>query len=176
MMSIVYIFWMYVIMFAVIGWMRGWAKELLVGFSVILALALNHVLRRYVPIASNLAETDPSLFWVRTIILLVLVYFGYQTVISIQHLAARARSERLQDTLFGAFLGGLNGYLVVGSVLYYIHIADYPFPNVISKPVDPALLEKVNQMMLYMPPQLLGEPGIYFAIILAFVFVLVVYI
>jgi hypothetical protein len=27
-----------------------------------------------------------------------------------------------------------------------------------------------------MPPQLLGEPGIYFAIILAFVFVLVVYI
>jgi hypothetical protein len=37
-------------------------------------------------------------------------------------------------------------------------------------------LQTVNQMMLYMPPQLLGEPGIYFAIILAFVFVLVVYI
>jgi len=113
---------------------------------------------------------------VRTIILLVLVYFGYQTVISIQHLAARARSERLQDTLFGAFLGGLNGYLVAGSILYYIHIADYSFQNVISKPTDPVLLERVNQMMLYMPPQLLGEPGIYFAIILAFVFVLVVYI
>jgi len=176
MMSIIYILWMYVVMFAVIGWMRGWAKELLVGFSVILALALNHVIRRYVPIASNLQETDPSLFWVRTIILLVLVYFGYQTVISIQHLAARARSERLQDTLFGAFLGALNGYLVAGSVLYYIHIADYPFANVISKPVDAVLLERVNQMMLYMPPQLLGEPGIYFAIILAFVFVLVVYI
>jgi hypothetical protein len=108
--------------------------------------------------------------------LLVLVYFGYQTVISIQHLAARARSERLQDTLFGAFLGGLNGYLVAGSILYYIHVADYPFQNVISKPVDPVLLERVNQMMLYMPPQLLGEPGIYFAIILAVVFVLVVYI
>jgi hypothetical protein len=30
--------------------------------------------------------------------------------------------------------------------------------------------------MSYMPPRLLGEPGIYFAIILAFVFVLVVYI
>jgi hypothetical protein len=176
MMSIVYVFWMYVCLFAIIGWMRGWAKELLVGFSVILSLALNHVIRKYVPIAANLPETDASLFWVRTIILLVLVYFGYQTVISIQHLAARARSERLQDTLFGAFLGGLNGYLVAGSVLYYIHIADYSFQNVISKPTDPVLLERVNQMMLYMPPQLLGEPGIYFAIILAFVFVLVVYI
>ncbi len=176
MMSVVYIFWMYVILFALVGWMRGWAKELLVSFSVILALALNHVLRRYIPIAQNLPETDVSLFWIRTLILLVLVYFGYQTVISIQHLAAKSRSDKLQDTLFGAFLGGLNGYLVAGSILYYMHLADYPFPEVVSKPTDPNILTTVNQMMQYMPPTLLGEPGIYFAIILAFVFVLVVYI
>lgn len=176
MMSIVYLFWMYVILFGLVGWMRGWAKELLVSFSVILALALNHVIRRYIPIARDLAETDVSLFWVRTIVLLVLVYFGYQTVISIPHLASRARSERLQDTLFGAFLGGINGYLIAGSILYYMHVADYPFQNVISKPAEPNLVQTVSQMMLYMPPQLLGEPGIYFAIILAFVFVLVVYI
>ena len=176
MMNIIYIFWMYVVLFGLVGWMRGWAKELLVSFSVILSLALNHVIRRYVPIAANLPETDASLFWVRTIILLVLVYFGYQTVISIPHLAAKGRTERIQDTLFGAFLGGVNGYLVAGSVLYYIHIADYAFQKVITKPTDPVLLEEVNRMMLYMPPQLLGEPGIYFAIILAFVFVLVVYI
>lgn len=176
MMSIVYIFWMYVILFALVGLMRGWAKELLVAFSVILALALNHVLRRYIPIAAGLSETDPSLFWIRTLILLVLVYFGYQTVISIPHLAAKSRTDRLQDTLFGAFLGALNGYLVAGSVLYYMHLADYPFQNVISRPTDPGIVQTVNQMMLYMPPQLLGEPGIYFAIILAFVFVLVVYI
>jgi hypothetical protein len=176
MMSIVYVFWMYVILFAFIGGMRGWAKELLVSFSVILSLALNHVLRKYVPIAQGLAETDQSLFWVRTIILGVLVYFGYQTVISIPHLASRAARERLQDTLFGVILGGLNGYFVSGSVLYYMHIADYPFQQVISKPTDQTLLQTVNNMMLYMPPQLLGEPGIYFAIILAFVFVIVVYI
>ncbi len=175
-MSIVYIFWMFVIIFGIIGWMRGWAKELLVSFSVILALALNHVIRRYIPLAQSLPETDISLFWVRVIILLVLVYFGYQTVISIQHLASKAARERLQDTLFGAILGAINGYLVVGTILFYLHVADYPFHNVISKPADPALLQTVNQMMLYMPPQLLGEPGIYFAIIIAFVFVLVVYI
>ena len=104
MMSIIYVFWMYVFLFAIIGWMRGWAKELLVSFSVILSLALNHVIRRYIPLAANLADTDVSLFWVRTIILLVLVYFGYQTVISIPHLAAKGRTEKLQDTLFGAFL------------------------------------------------------------------------
>jgi uncharacterized membrane protein required for colicin V production len=167
---------MYVILFAIVGGMRGWAKELLVAFSVILALALNHVIRRYIPLAANLAETDETLFWVRTFVLLVLVFFGYQTVIRIDRLAARATRERLQDTLFGVILGGFNGYLIAGTILYYMHVADYPFENVITRPQDPALLQTVNQMMLYMPPQLLGEPGIYFAVILAFIFVLVVYI
>jgi uncharacterized membrane protein required for colicin V production len=176
MMSIVYVFWMYVILFGVIGAMRGWAKELLVSFSVILSLALIHLLRRYVPLARNLADTDPTLFWVQTIILLVLVYFGYQTVVSIPRLSSRAARERLEDTLFGAILGGLNGYLIAGSLLYFVNIADYPFEKIISKPTDPAILQSINTMMQYMPPQLLGEPGIYFAIIIAFIFVLVVYI
>jgi len=176
MMSIVYIFWMYVILFAIVGGMCGWAKELLVAFSVILALALNHVIRRYIPVAAALPESDVTLFWVRTIVLLVLVFFGYQTVITISRLAARAARERLQDTLFGVILGAFNGYLIAGTILYYMHVADYPFQNVITKPQDPALLQTVNQMMLYMPPQLLGEPGIYFAVILAFIFVIVVYI
>jgi uncharacterized membrane protein required for colicin V production len=176
MMSIVYVFWMYVILFAIVGAMRGWAKELLVSFSVVLALALNHVLKKYIPLAQNLAENDVSLFWVRTAILLVLVFFGYQTVISIPHLAARAARERLQDSLFGGMLGAINGYLVAGTILYYMYIADYPFEKVVSRPTDQAIVETVNQMMLYMPPRLLGEPGIYFAIIVAFIFVLVVYI
>ena len=117
-----------------------------------------------------------SLFWVRTIILIVLVYFGYQTVVSIPHLASERSRERLQDTLFGAILGAVNGYLIAGTILFYMHVADYPFQTWSPSLSDPILQQTVNQMMLYMPPQLLGEPGIYFAIILAFVFVLVVYI
>ena len=93
MMSVVYIFWMFVILFAIVGGMRGWAKELLVSFSVILALGLNHVIRRYIPVAQTLPETDVTLFWVRTIILIVLVFFGYQTVVSIERLAARAATR-----------------------------------------------------------------------------------
>jgi hypothetical protein len=176
MMNIVYLFWMYVVIFGVIGAARGWAKELLVAFSVIVALAVNHVIEKYVPLVKNLDPADVSLFWVRTIIVLVLVFFGYQTVINIPHLAARATRERLQDTLFGGILGGFNGYLIAGTILYYMIIAGYPFDKIISPPTDQGVVETVKQMMVYMPPQLLGEPGIYFAIILAFIFVLVVYI
>ena len=176
MMSIIYVFWMYVILFAVIGGMRGWAKELLVAFSVVLSLALNHVLRKYIPIARDLARNGPFPF---------LGAGDHPAGAGVFRLSDRGQHpasggpcarERLQDTLFGAFLGGLNGYLVAGTILYYVHVADYAFQKVILKPTDQQLLQAVNQMMLYMPPQLLGEPGIYFAIILAFVFVLVVYI
>ena len=143
---------------------------------MILSLAINHVLRKYVPIAQGLAETDLNLFWVRTVILTVMVFFGFQTVVSIQHLASRAVRERFQDTFIGILLGGFNGYLISGSLLYYMHVANYPFSKVITAPNEQNLINTVNQMMAYMPPQLLGEPGIYFAIIVAFVFVIVVYI
>ena len=172
--NLVYIFWLYVIAFAVIGGIRGWSKELLVSFSVLLALALNHVIRRYIPIAAALPETDVYIFWVRTLVLIILVFVGYQTVITIPHLAAPAH-ERLHDTYLGAILGALNGYLIAGTILYYMHVADYPFQDFISRPQDPALLQTVNHMMLYMPPQLLGEPGIYFAVILSLIFVIIIY-
>ena len=175
MMSIVSFFWICVAIFTMVGWMRGWAKELLVSFSAILALALNYILRRYIPFVRDMPADDVTLFWIQTIIMLVLVYFGYQTV-NITRLTAKAAREKVQDALFGGFLGALNGYLIAGSILYYMNAANYPFPKFMTKPTDPALVDTVNQMMSYMPPQLLGEPGIYFAIILAFIFVLVVYI
>jgi uncharacterized membrane protein required for colicin V production len=182
MMSIVYIFWMYVILFAVIGAMRGWAKELLVAFSVITALAVNLLLEKYIPLVRDLASpATPSpdsmraLFWIRVIILIPLVYFGYQTV-SLPRLASKAARERLQDALFGAVLGGMNGYLVAGTVLYYNHVAGYPYSNIISRATDPAIVETINRMMNYMPPRFLGEPHIYFAVIIILIFIIVVYI
>jgi len=176
MMSIVYIFWMYVILFAVIGVLRGWAKELIVSFSVIFALALNYTLRQYVGMVEQLDIKSTELFWIRISILVVLVYFGYQTVALVPHLASKSNRERLQDSLFGAVLGALNGYLIAGTILfYYINDAQYPYPNVIGPPLS-NLASSVQLLMTFMPPRLLGVPWIYFAAILCAIFVIIVYI
>jgi hypothetical protein len=155
--------------------MRGWARELLVAFSVILALALNLLLKQYIPIVKQLPDDSSSLLWTRGLILLALVYFGYQTVAIVPHLASKATRERLQDALFGAFLGAINGYLIFGTLLFYFDQANYPYPDIISAPTG-SLADVVKNMMVYMPPRLLGVPGIYFAVILCFIFVIVVYI
>lgn len=177
MISLVYVFWMYVILFAIIGWLRGWAKELLVAFSVVLALMVIHVLFRYVDAVRSLAGSGSQLFWFKTLILIVLVFFGYQTVISVPRLASKALRERFQDSLFGIVLGAINGYLIAGSVLFFLNETHYPFPSVIIPPQSGTpLAETLAGMMKYMPPAIFGEPGIYFAVALAFIFVLVVYI
>ena len=176
MMSMIYIFWMFVLIFAFIGAMRGWVKELLVSFSAITALAVNLLLEKYIPLVRNLEDASPSLFWIRTLIMMTLVYFGYQTVVSIPRLASKAKSERLQDTLFGAVLGGFNGYLVAGSILYYVHMAGYPYPDILSPPTDPAIIAAIDTMLKYMPPRFLGEPSVYFIVIIILIFILVVFV
>jgi uncharacterized membrane protein required for colicin V production len=175
MMSIIYVFWMYVLLFAVIGAIRGWAKELLVAFSVITSLAVNLLLEKYIPLVRDLDKASTSVFWIRTIILIALVFFGYQTV-SIARFASKAARERLQDALFGAVLGGLNGYFVAGTILFYNHVANYPYPHIISPATDPVIVQAIDVMMKYMPPRFLGEPGIYFAVIIILIFIIVVYI
>jgi hypothetical protein len=177
MVSLIVVFWMYVILFAIIGAMRGWARELLVSFSVILALFILTVLENYIPfIRDTLRSLPAALFWLRTGLLIALVFFGYQTP-NIPRLAAQNRfaRERLQDILLGVFLGALNGYLIAGTIWFYLHVAGYPFPNLISPPTG-TVLDTTIRMMAVMPPDLLGGSVIFFAVALAFAFVLVVFI
>ena len=176
MVSLNFVFWMYVCLFGVIGAMRGWARELLVAFAVILALTFSTLIQTYVPfIRDALPPNSPALFWLRSIILVVLVFFGYQTP-NIPRFAAKMNREKLQDTLLGIFLGALNGYLIVGSIWFYMHAAGYPFgalePPDPTTPVGAAALKLIE----YLPPRVLGIPSIYFAVVLAFIFVIVVFI
>ena len=136
-MSLVYVFWMYVVVFAIIGMIRGWVKELLVAFSVILALALNHLLRKYIPIVSELPDDSSSLFWIMTLIVGGLVFFGYQTIALVPHLQSKATRERLQDSLFGAILGAINGYLIAGTLLFYVAQTNFQIaPHIVMPPTD----------------------------------------
>ena len=71
MVSLTVVFWMYVILFAIIGAMRGWAKELLVSFAVILSLTFSTLMMNYVVfLRDTLPDNSPLLFWLRSIILM----------------------------------------------------------------------------------------------------------
>ncbi len=174
MVSLNILFWMMVILFGLIGSMRGWAKELLVSFGVILSAFLITILERWVPFINKTItfEGGAAQFWMRTIILLAVIFFAYQTP-NLAKLAGSNRfaRERLQDTLLGLFLGAVNGYLVFGSIWYWLDFAKYPFPNIVAPPMDEAIRTLIN----FLPPHWMGTPVIYFAVAIAFAFVLVVF-
>jgi hypothetical protein len=168
MMNLTTIFWLFVFMFALIGATRGWAKELLVSFGMILAIFISTVIEVFLPGIKATLEGNggAGLFWFRT------------AMPNIPKLAANNRfaRERLQDMLLGAFIGGLNGYLIFGTIWFYLSLAKYPYgwvvPPVPGTPAGDAAL----QLMAILPPVWMAPPVIYVAIALAFVFVLVVFI
>lgn len=178
MISLDVIFWMYVILFALIGAMRGWARELLVSFSVILSLFLLAVLERFVPFVRDtlMVNSPDSFFWLRSILLLSLVFFGYQTP-KFPKLASSGRfiRDHFQDILLGLFLGAVNGYLVFGSLWYFLDFAAYPFSFIIPPDINSEVGIATQKLLAFMPPELLSGPTIYFAVAIAFVFVLVVF-
>ncbi len=178
MVSLNFMFWLFVSMFAIVGAMRGWAKELLVSFSVVLSLFILTVLETYIPFVYDFmvqAGGRPQ-FWLRSSIVVLMAFFGYQTP-NLQRLAgARFARERLQDTLLGLFLGALNGYLIMGTLWFFLHQAGYPFPYVLPPiPGDP-FSEPALRLLQWLPPRWLGIPAIYFAVAIAFAFVVIVFI
>lgn len=172
MISISLVFYLFVLLGAMIGMIRGWAKELLVTFSTVLAIFIILVFETYIGVFQEFLANDPiRTFWTRAGIILIFAFFGYQTP-NIPRFENAMRREKLQDSLLGTILGGFNGYAVMGSIWYYLHTAGYPFIEHMSSPVS----EKVLELVMKMPPEWIGIPGIYFVIAFAFTFIVMVFI
>jgi uncharacterized membrane protein required for colicin V production len=187
MVSLLVVFYIFVIFFSIIGVIRGWAQELLVTFSVILAFFLINVVETFIIEKYQVVFFKDELtrtFWMRTIFLMVLVFFGYQTP-RISRFASVVRKDKISDSFLGFFLGGINGYLIVGTLWFYLHAAEYPsryFFNPaelanVNIPELSAAAQAAANFVTKLPPTWLGtSPGIYIAVGLAFLFVLVVFI
>ncbi len=179
MVSLTFFFLFFVIVFAIIGAMRGWAREMLVTFAFILAMFIITVLERYVAIVRDSFAQPGSLaqFWLRFIIIVLLTFFGYQTPNLPKIGGARFAREKLQDALLGIFLGAFNGYLLIGTLWYYMYEAGYPFSGFITAPVAGTPMgEAALRLVTFLPPHWLGIPVVYFAVAVAFLFVIVVFI
>jgi hypothetical protein len=200
MISILSAFWLFVIIFGLIGAMRGWAKELLVIFSVVLALFLIYVLESFtpylVPFEEVLGTVENYLpgtgfgalplpvqdelkiqFWSRAIIIMILAFFGYQTP-RLAVIRDKARRERIQDVLLGIVLGLGSGFFIMGSLWFYMAAAEYPFsPQILPPQAGTELGDAAISILKYFPPVFASNQiGLFFAVVVAFMFVLVVFI
>lgn len=154
--------WIMAAVFAYVGYTRGWNKEIIATSGIILGLFALHqfddVLRQ-----TLLANLPPSqIFLVQAIIFGVIVYFAYQTRALIGEEARRGRRgndgrDSLQTGILGGIVGFINGYLIFGTLWYFMDITGYPLSPYISAPLqNTASAEFVNSLPLYL---LAGGPG-----------------
>jgi uncharacterized membrane protein required for colicin V production len=169
------VFFGLILLFGIIGALRGWAKELLVTFSVILARFVETVLLKYVPVVNTalqdlVANKHQTWFYVRTIIFIVIVAFGYATTIISSHLGSKARKEKLQDSLLGFFLGAINGFLVIGMLWGFLHNLGYNLWGITAP------TEQASALIRYLPIGWLADSTLLILVAIAFAFVLIVFV
>jgi uncharacterized membrane protein required for colicin V production len=130
------------IIFGYIGFLRGWNKEVIATSGIILGLfALFEFDEVLDALLTNLPADQG--YAVRAVIFIVIVYFSYQTRAIIGPEATRSRGgsrddgrDRLQASVLGSIVGAVNGYLIWGTLWYFMHVTSYPLQPYISAPPE----------------------------------------
>jgi hypothetical protein len=181
------VFWATALLFGFIGALRGWAKEIMVSASVLLAMFIQQIFGQYVlgsanpyvPMLLSASQSaavpdsyTESQLYVCAALLLVLTFFGYAGPSMIGRENGKMARERLQDALLGFFLGLLNGFLIFGLLWFYLDKSGYVVGGISGPDQGTAAWTIVHN---YLVPAWLTVPMLYVAVAIVFVFAIVVF-
>lgn len=175
------------VLFGVIGLMRGWVREIQATAAAILAMFIIEQISPWVwtvlvqRTPAEMLAADPlgtlrRLVMLKGAILLVVVFFGYQGPMLVQFASSgRVRTNRpretIQEGILGLLIGLLNGYLILGALWWYLHVAQYPFDWIISPLNFPNSASA--KMIAYLPLRFLPSPWLEILVVVFFLIVLV---
>ncbi len=179
MISIAIIFWIMVVFFGLIGYLRGWQKEAIALSGLIASVA---VLQQFgyelvtlvgsATVSPDRLLLDPNYglkqqFWIQAVFHSVTAFFSYQVVARLADSVTGGRiGDRLRASLekrvIGALLGFINGYLLVGGLWSFLEYqitalgyqalplgAAYAFDQTVV--ARPAIDSAAMQMAVYLP-------------------------
>lgn len=197
MISLGTFFWLMVGFFALIGTLRGWTREIIATSGLVLSLfALNQFGFFLVSLLGAAADAGVNpvdflavrrqQFYILTTVHLLIAFFSYQgPAFAGRRLGDRLRvRDSLQDRLLGALVGGINGYLIVGTVWTFLEYQvgaggyirlpigeSYPFDSLAV--IRPAIDAPVASLIEKLPLPLLA-PYLPFLVVVVFLFVIIV--
>lgn len=199
MMQLNLLFFLLVVVFGLVGYARGWSKEVISTAGIVLALFaiynFDAMLRSMVnadppagtPLTLEYIANRQSLFWLQTAIFALVVFFAYQTRALVGEDVRRGQNrpdrrdrdrdgqnDDFQVRIMGFLFGLLNGYLIWGSLWYFMDKAGYPLaPYVTAPPAGSDSFALINAL----PLNVLAPGGIdtllTLMVIIAFLIVLI---
>jgi uncharacterized membrane protein required for colicin V production len=137
MISLAIIFWIMVVFFSLIGYLRGWQKEAIALSGLIASVAVlqqfgyelvNLIGAATVSPDNLLADPNYQLkqqFWIQAVFHATTAFFSYQVVAKLAdnvtggRLGERLRAN-LEKRIIGGLLGLVNGYLLMGGLWSFL--------------------------------------------------------
>lgn len=177
MIQLVGVMWTMAAFFAIIGFLRGINKEVISMSGIILALFGLFQFDQYIRGAlQGAGVSSTQIFLVQCAIFIVVVFFAYQTrALGIE--GGEDGRDPIQSNVIGAILGFINGYLIWGSIWYFLDINQYPLdPYVVAPAPGSPSQQALNLLPLVW---MAGGPGgsgdfLAIAVIVLFLIVLIV--
>lgn len=164
MIELTILVWLMALFFAYVGSTRGWTKEVISLAGIVLGLFA--LFQFDTLIRESLFGDLPAdqKFYLQTFIFCTIVFFAYQTRALV---GADARDEGgdegrdpLQTRVLGAIVGFVNGYLIGGTIWYFLDInrltpgGVYPLePYIIAPPPGSASAAALDTLPLYVLTQ-----------------------
>jgi hypothetical protein len=178
MISLYSMLWVCAAFFGVIGVIRGLRREVVALGGIILAtfalFQFDNIIRGTLLATAGRTEA----FFVQVGLFGVIVYFAYQTrsIGAFEEERSGARVSRLQDAILGGLLGAVNGYLIWGSVWYFLDINEYPLSPLVAAPtIDSVSAQSLNAIPLVLIGGATGS-GEIFTIIVVLLFLAVLFV
>lgn len=129
MMQLSSFMWAAAIFFALVGFLRGWNRELIATAGILLALfaifQFDSLLRSTIFLAIPLDQV----FLVQAGAFLVVTYLVYQT-----DELDDSDDQSFSESILGGVVGFVNGYLIGGTLWYFLDINEYPIPQFVTAP------------------------------------------
>lgn len=137
--------WAFAIFFAMIGFMRGWSREIVSTAGIVLAAFVlfqaDSILRGYLFV---IMDRDQA-FIFQSLLFISLTYAVYQS----PEFEGRRGTVGITESVLGGLMGFFNGYLVGGSLWYFLDINEYPLSQYVTAPaINSPSADALNQIPL----------------------------
>lgn len=119
---------------AVLGFLRGWNKEVIATAGIALSMfILFQIDALFRGTALLFLERDQAAL-VQIVTFLVIVFLAYRNRSLARDTRRTNRDDRISAGILGGILGLVNGYLIGGALWYFLDINEYPFYPMIMTP------------------------------------------
>lgn len=122
--------WVIAAFTAILGFQRGWNREVIVTTGCVLGMFLLFQLDALLRGTLLASTSREQTFFIQAGIFLLIVYAAYQNP-----LGDNGNDERGNTSnILGGIMGFVNGYLIGGSLWYFLDINEYPLAPLIIAP------------------------------------------